>query len=353
MATFVKRANSVQAKVNIRGNKATETFPTMKEAKAWAADKETQFRNRVKVSANMTVGEIIEKYLDHYKAITLKKGYVVKPTESHYNRMIREFANTELASMDEAWWLTTVEGWEVSPGTAQRYITFLCTALRYAQSMLKIKFDWDGYHSAKAILKRSDINLVGEANERNRRLLPGELETLKAAVRPTHVPLGDMIDFALCTGLRLSEICNLEWKDLNPLTKMIWVFNRKDPKDKMKKHTHLPLLFNALNIIDRQPTRANKKIFPYVSGYVSALFGHTVEAAGIKDLHFHDLRHEAISRLFEAGYAIQQVALVSGHKNWKHLARYTHVKGEDLHKGPMFTGHAPARHEPPRLRSVA
>lgn len=332
MATYVKRANSVQAKVNIRGSKATETFPTMKEAKAWAADKETQLRKRVEVSAGMTVGQIVEKYLENYIKVTLAKGYVVKPTESHYTRFIQEFANTELAEMNKQWWLATVEGWDVSPGTAQRYITYLCTALRYGQERLDIKFDWDGYHAAKAILKRED--LVGEANERNRRLMPGELETLKAAVRPTHVPLGDMIDFALVTGLRLSEICNLEWKDLNELTKMIWVFNRKDPKNKMKKHTHLPLLGDALAIIKRQ-SRDNKRIFPYISGYVSALFGHTVEGAGIKDLHFHDLRHEAISRLFEQGFAIQQVALVSGHKNWKHLARYTHVKGEDLHKGPM------------------
>jgi site-specific recombinase XerD len=51
----------------------------------------------------------------------------------------------------------------------------------------------------------------------------------------------------------------------------------------------------------------------------------------IKNLHFHDLRHEATSRLFEAGFSIEQVALVTGHKDWKMLRRYTHLRPEHLH----------------------
>lgn len=46
---------------------------------------------------------------------------------------------------------------------------------------------------------------------------------------------------------------------------------------------------------------------------------------GIVDLRFHDFRHEATSRLFEAGLSIEKVALVTGHKDWKMLKRYTHL----------------------------
>ena len=52
----------------------------------------------------------------------------------------------------------------------------------------------------------------------------------------------------------------------------------------------------------------------------------------MKDLHFHDLRHEGTSRLFEAGFAIEQVSLVTGHKDWKMLRRYTHIRPEALHR---------------------
>ncbi|MDP3854897.1 tyrosine-type recombinase/integrase [Phenylobacterium sp.] len=51
----------------------------------------------------------------------------------------------------------------------------------------------------------------------------------------------------------------------------------------------------------------------------------------IDDLHFHDLRHEATSRLFEAEYEIPEVSLVTGHRDWKMLQRYTHIRPEDLH----------------------
>ena len=52
----------------------------------------------------------------------------------------------------------------------------------------------------------------------------------------------------------------------------------------------------------------------------------------MKDLHFHDLRHEGTSCLFEAGFAIEQVSLVNRQKNWKMLRRYTHIRPEALHR---------------------
>ena len=52
--------------------------------------------------------------------------------------------------------------------------------------------------------------------------------------------------------------------------------------------------------------------------------------AGIVDLHFHDLRHEAISRFFEKGLSIPEVSLISGHKDVRQLMRYTHLKINNL-----------------------
>ena len=55
-----------------------------------------------------------------------------------------------------------------------------------------------------------------------------------------------------------------------------------------------------------------------------------VKKAGITDLHFHDLRHEAISRFFEKGLSIPEVSLISGHKDVRQLMRYTHLKINNL-----------------------
>ena len=58
---------------------------------------------------------------------------------------------------------------------------------------------------------------------------------------------------------------------------------------------------------------------------ISDKFAKLVKKAGIVDLRFHDLRHEAISRMFEKGMAIEQVAAISGHKTWTNLKRYTQL----------------------------
>lgn len=75
----------------------------------------------------------------------------------------------------------------------------------------------------------------------------------------------------------------------------------------------------------------NDRIFPYAHKSAGTAFTRAVGDLKIEDLHFHDLRHEGTSRLFEAGFSIQQVALVTGHKDWKMLRRYTHLKPEALH----------------------
>ncbi len=54
--------------------------------------------------------------------------------------------------------------------------------------------------------------------------------------------------------------------------------------------------------------------------------------AGNMDLHFHDLRHEAISRFFEMGLSVPEVALISGHRDYRMLFRYTHLRAEDIVK---------------------
>ena len=77
---------------------------------------------------------------------------------------------------------------------------------------------------------------------------------------------------------------------------------------------------------------AKGPIFPYNSKSVGTAFRRACNEVGVKDLHFHDLRHDGTSRLFEMGLAIEQVALVTGHKDWKMLRRYTHIRPESLHR---------------------
>jgi len=72
-------------------------------------------------------------------------------------------------------------------------------------------------------------------------------------------------------------------------------------------------------------------IFPYKTLSISSAFTKACQQLGIDDLRYHDLRHEGTSRLFEWGYQIPEVALCTGHKDWKMLTRYTQLQAKDLH----------------------
>jgi len=142
--------------------------------------------------------------------------------------------------------------------------------------------------------------------------------------------------------MRQEEICRIEYSDFDANEKMLLVRDRKDPRRKNGNHQRIPLLsvtrYDGCALIEEQCLfmgRRKGRIFPYNSRSVGTAFRRQCRELGIKDLHFHDLRHEGTSRLFEAGFSIEQVALVTGHKDWKMLRRYTHLKPEALHDVPL------------------
>ena len=89
-------------------------------------------------------------------------------------------------------------------------------------------------------------------------------------------------------------------------------------------------VIDPMEIIDEQH-RTDDRIFPFSTAKTSTAFTRGATACGINDLRFHDLRHHAVSLLFEHGFRIEQVALVSGHQDWKMLRRYTHIDAASLH----------------------
>ena len=99
----------------------------------------------------------------------------------------------------------------------------------------------------------------------------------------------------------------------------------KHPGDKIGNDVWCELVPEASAIIEAMPRR-DERIFPYTTDAISAAFTRACQIRSIEDLHFHDLRHEGVSRLFEMGRTIPQVATVSGHRSWSSLQRYTHLR---------------------------
>jgi integrase len=99
----------------------------------------------------------------------------------------------------------------------------------------------------------------------------------------------------------------------------------KNPGQKIGNDVWCDLPPRALAIIRAQPETTGA-IFPYTTDAISASFTRACKFLEIADLHFHDLRHDGISCLFEQGTSIPRGAAVSGHKSWTNLKRYTHIR---------------------------
>jgi integrase len=99
----------------------------------------------------------------------------------------------------------------------------------------------------------------------------------------------------------------------------------KHPGQKIGNDTWVDLPEEAIRVIESM-RQTKPAIFPYSPDAITANFTRACRLLGIDDLHFHDLRHEGISRLFEMGWNIPQVAAVSGHRSWVSLKRYTHIR---------------------------
>jgi hypothetical protein len=170
--------------------------------------------------------------------------------------------------------------------------------------------------------------ILARSEQRSRRPTLEELDrilTLAARNKRQKLPLVILVAFAIFSARRLSEICGLRWEDVDFERKTVLVRDMKHPRKKKGNDVRCSLTDEAMAIIEAMP-RTGEFIFPYDANSVGTAFHRHVQKAKIEDLHFHDLRHEGISRLFEMGWSAAFVAKVSGHRTSAMLDRYEHVK---------------------------
>ena len=135
-----------------------------------------------------------------------------------------------------------------------------------------------------------------------------------------------MTAFALFSTRRQEEITRIKWADLDAEGSRVLVRDMKNPGQKIGNDVWCHLPPEALAILQSMPKTVDV-IFPYSAESTSASWTRACKFLGIIDLHFHDLRHEGVSRLFEMDWDIPRVASVSGHRDWNSMRRYTHLRG--------------------------
>lgn len=239
------------------------------------------------------------------------------------------------------------------PATCMQDMTFLRGPLGYAKGAWGMK-DVTASVIKDAMPLLNKYNLVGKSRPRDRRPTGDEFSRLKEFYRlqsehpRTVLPMAEILEFQVWSARRISETCRIKFSDVNVEKRTVVVRDMKDPKHKKGNDVEVPLLGLAWEIVaarmknwDGNP---DARIFPYSSKSASASCTKAKKALGIKNLRLHDLRREAASRLFEAGFSVQEVMLVTGHKTPVLLLRvYTKLKPEDLHQGPAAKRDAPGR----------
>jgi integrase len=215
----------------------------------------------------------------------------------------------------------------VQPQTVQNYLSHLAAVFAIARPAWGYPLDRQAMKDAQIVAKR--LGVISKSRHRDRRPTMDELDKLMQhfgvvkARRPRSAPMQKIVIFALFGTRRLDEITRIRWDDYD--RNRVLVRDMKHPGDKAGNDTWVELPPEASEIIDSMPKSA-KEIFPFTTDAIGAAFTRACKVLGVDDLVLHDMRHEGISRLFEMGRTIPQVASVSGHRSWQSLKRYTHLR---------------------------
>jgi integrase len=338
VASIIERDGRWRALVRKGGHTRCSTFSTRAAAKTWAKRVEGEIEQLKSTGVitvkEKTVADLIDRYIEEvyprkrwgrskaaYLQLTRNELGTEKVADLTTARLVRYFDDRARDGAGRV--------------TIAAQFSYLLDALKTARGL----WHWDVPLQAAmdARLALGKAGLAGKSNTRDRRVSDAEIATLVAhfANKPTDYPMADILHFCMATAMRIGEVCRIQWADLNETDRTVVIRDRKHPREKFGNNQVVPLLnatgYDAFAIAMRQP-RDGVRIFPYSEKTVSTYTTRAVTATGLPDLRLHDLRHEAITRLFAAGYGIQEVALVSGHRDSAMLKRYTHVRAADLHR---------------------
>jgi integrase len=344
LATFTKlNSGSWRVQVRRKGKYVNETFLRRKDAEEWALEVERRIdRGEPSVTRRSrdakSFGDLVRLHREDLKEVGKRIGRSKAASLASLERKLGRLRLPELSREQLIQFGKERAREGAGPITLAIDLGYSKTILSHAAAVHGVVLSMEPVVLARIALAR--LGLIGKGDERDRRPTQDELDRLIAAFEANprqQIPLGRIVRFAVATAMRREEVCRIEWADFDCENKMLLVRDRKDPRRKGGNNQRIPLLdvcgYDACAIINEQRTRSGNssgRIFPYNGRSVGTAFRRQCQDLKILDLHFHDLRHEGTSRLFEAGFSIEQVALVTGHKDWKMLRRYTHLKPEGL-----------------------
>lgn len=355
---------SFRVRMTVTGVRIDETFDTLEEARAFRDRKRAdlaldptaklvlQSREIKRQAAKLTFDALLKRYST--EITPTKKG---KRTELLRINKLRRFPIAALPAqmVDRTALLGFLEKGRkegLSDSTLRKYAMLISGVFSTAVKRWGYRFD----NPVRS------IEVPSNGTARNRRLEPGEYDRLVAEVKRCRnrfmVPL---FVLAVETAARRGELLRLEWPNVDLEAGTAVLLDTKNGEDRV-----IPLSSTARQVLRGLAEEAEKRqgkgrVIPLhkrgqLTGRVLLLEEHQArsafEAAGqrarkryvkecqeagkaaapdyLTDLRFHDLRHEATTRLFERGFDMMEAASVTGHKTLAMLKRYTHLRAQDL-----------------------
>ena len=316
MATFRKRNGKWQARIQrARGTSQARTFFNLRDAKLWARKVERDVDLGIQdiKPVLVTIGEAFNRYLIEVtprKKIAAIEQYRIQAWLLHplSRRILGDLKLSHLAI-----WRDEQINKGYSANTIRLHLAVLSHLYTVAQH------EW-GYEDLKnPVLRLHKPKLPGA---RENRITDEDIETLIQHTQSPFLPI--LIRLALLTGMRRSELIKLQWNDIDLEKQLIYLTDTKNGDNRQ-----VPI-FNQVKAVLQEIEKDNSQLFPIKEHAVSVAFKRAAKRSGLVDISFHTLRHEAITRFFEKGLSIPEVASISGHKSWAMLRRYTHLQSQKL-----------------------
>ena len=339
MATVRKRNNKYQAQVRIKGfPPQSKSFSTQAAAKSWARRTELSMEDGSWIDTRGSRSLLMENLTDELVYSFERFGLeVAGPKMSQLNQIREYFRGISVHSLtlDEVLDFAAWRRKEVCASTLQTQMYYL------RQIVENVRINTKVVVVDQAIAELARLKIISGSIRRDRRLLPGEYDALMEAAGDHWIRVA--IDLAVESAMRQGEIHRLKWSDIDEKAGVIHL-ERKDKKaEGGRSKSKIPLLKGvreALLRAQNHPSKvwgsqisrenADKLIKIEKASSISDKFARMTKKLGIEDLRFHDLRHEAISRMFERGMRVEQVRVVSGHRTLDQLSRYVNLRAEDL-----------------------
>lgn len=326
MASIDKRGDyQWRVRINRKGYRVAKTFSYKEDAEKWARKVEGEIDRGIFLPSNeaekTSLADALDRYVD---TVSRKKKGDAYTNEKSKARVIKrhqisKLMLTQIRSSDIARYIADREK-QVKNNTIRLELALIS----HLYTIAAASWEMDSLHNpVKTAMKPSVKN-----DRRERRLSPGEEELLLNGCDEHSLPwwLKPCIVLALETAMRRQEIAQMhrQWISLERSVVYIPVESSKT------KIRTVPLSPRAIHTLQTIPTRIDGRVFNILPQQISRQFKALCRHLNISDLHFHDLRHEATTRLFEHGWSMTEVMAMTGHSTAQMANRYTHLEAHNL-----------------------